>query len=172
MIISDLPPAYETIDGRPPVFEIPPLPTGVSLQKVYVDFLTYVWRVIGDYFVERTPNGREIWDRYLNKTVIVLSVPNGWDIVQHTFLRTAAIIAKLVSESDADERLEFITEAEASAHYALVHTKASEWLTKGTMFAMIDLGGSTVDSTLYECKSTDPLILEEVCESQCIQVQP
>ena len=38
------------------------------------------------------------------------------------------------------------------------------------MFAVVDAGGSTVDSTLYECKMTTPkLILEEVCASECIQ---
>ena len=38
------------------------------------------------------------------------------------------------------------------------------------MFAVVDAGGSTVDSTLYECKETTPkLILEEVCASECVQ---
>ena len=38
------------------------------------------------------------------------------------------------------------------------------------MFAVVDAGGSTVDSTLYECKEITPkLILEEVCASQCVQ---
>ena len=38
------------------------------------------------------------------------------------------------------------------------------------MFAIVDAGGSTVDSTLYECKETTPkLILEEVCASECVQ---
>ncbi|KAG9023827.1 hypothetical protein FS842_005635 [Serendipita sp. 407] len=37
------------------------------------------------------------------------------------------------------------------------------------MFAVTDAGGSTVDSTLYECKSVNPLVLEEVCESECVQ---
>ena len=38
------------------------------------------------------------------------------------------------------------------------------------MFAVVDAGGSTVDSTLYECKETTPkLILEEVRASECVQ---
>ena len=38
------------------------------------------------------------------------------------------------------------------------------------MFAVVDAGGSTVDSTLYKCKKTTPkLILEEVCASECVQ---
>ena len=38
------------------------------------------------------------------------------------------------------------------------------------MLAVVDAGGSTVDSTLYECKETSPkLILEEVRASECVQ---
>jgi len=38
------------------------------------------------------------------------------------------------------------------------------------LFAIVDAGGSTVDSTLYECKGTTPrLILEEVRASECVQ---
>ena len=38
------------------------------------------------------------------------------------------------------------------------------------MFVVVDAGGSTVDSTLYECKETTPrLTLEEVRASECIQ---
>lgn len=68
-------------------------------------------------------------------------------------------------------RLEFVTEGEASVHYALAHTQSQAWLTKDTLFAVTDAGGSTVDSTLYECKKTSPeLVLEEVCASECVQV--
>ena len=38
------------------------------------------------------------------------------------------------------------------------------------MLAVVDAGGSTVDSTLYECKETTPkLTLEEVRASECVQ---
>jgi len=38
------------------------------------------------------------------------------------------------------------------------------------LFAVVDAGGSTIDSTLYACKETTPkLILEEVCASECVQ---
>ncbi|KIM19487.1 hypothetical protein M408DRAFT_83484, partial [Serendipita vermifera MAFF 305830] len=44
------------------------------------------------------------------------------------------------------------------------------WLAPNTLFAVIDAGGSTVDSTLYDCKSIEPkVVLEEACESECIQ---
>jgi len=66
--------------------------------------------------------------------------------------------------------LRFVTEGEASVHYALDYTQSAQWLRKGVVFAVVDAGGSTVDSTLYECKETTPkLILEEVCASECVQ---
>src|SRR5258706_12365252 len=41
---------------------------------------------------------------------------------------------------------------------------------QGVFFAVVYAGGSTVDSTLYECKETTPkLILEEVRVSECVQ---
>jgi hypothetical protein len=93
-------------------------------------------------------------------------------VAQHSFLRKVAIKAGLVLETDADGRLEFITEGEASVHYALAYTEALGWLIEGKLFMLTDAGGSTVDSTLYRCKSTAPLILEEVCASECVQVFP
>jgi hypothetical protein len=80
------------------------------------------------------------------------------------------IKAGLVTKEEADERIEFISEAEASVHYTMAYTECNTWLKESSMFAIIDAGGSTVDSTLYECTSQQPLRLEEVCPSQCVQV--
>ena len=66
--------------------------------------------------------------------------------------------------------MRFVTEGEASVHYALNYTQSAQWLRKGVVFAVVDAGGSTVDSTLYECQETTPnIILEEVCASECVQ---
>ena len=55
-------------------------------------------------------------------------------------------------------------------HYALEYTQSAQWLRKGIVFTVVDAGGSTVDSTLYECKETSPkLILEEARASECVQ---
>ena len=76
----------------------------------------------------------------------------------------------LLPEKHDESRLRFVTEGEASVHYALNYTQSAQWLRKGVLFAVVDAGGSTVDSTLYECKETTPkLVLQEVCASECIQ---
>ncbi|KAG9045781.1 hypothetical protein FS842_001106 [Serendipita sp. 407] len=100
---------------------------------------------------------------------IVFCTPNGWDLRQHEVLSEASIRAGIVVEGDAEDRLWFLTEGEASVHYALAHTKTVNWLNQGTVFAVMDVGGSTVDSTLYRCQSRAPLVLEEACASACVQ---
>jgi hypothetical protein len=181
MKVSDLPPAYSTSGtNASPGIEIPPLPPTTTVKQVYADFFRYLFKTTKEFFQTNIPAGTRIWDRLeaadANKTeaslVVVLATPNGWDTSQQAFLRDAAIQGGLVSKQDADMRLEYVTEGEASVHYALAHSQSASWLKKGVMFAVTDAGGSTVDSTLYECKETTPkLILEEVCSSECVQVR-
>ena len=103
--------------------------------------------------------------------MIVLSTPNNWDTAQQRFLRTVAIQAGLVSENDADRRLEFVTESEASVHFILKPVSTTTWLKDGCNFMVVDAGGSTVDSVLYECEAAKPkLVLKEVRASECVQV--
>ncbi|KAG8775473.1 hypothetical protein FRC15_000510 [Serendipita sp. 397] len=157
------------LDRATKSLETPPLPPGVSLVQVYSDFIRYIYRVAKRFFVNNTPSGQQMWNRLGNQIPIVFCTPNGWDIRQHAVLTDASIRAGIVTEGDADDRLWFLTEGEASVHYSLAHTQTISWLNKGTLFAVMDVGGSTVDSTLYRCRSRSPLILEEVCASACVQ---
>lgn len=179
MKISDEPPAYGSNANALPTIEIPPLPTSVTLKKVYSDFLKYMFTTSRNFFQANTPNGKSIWERLEDKMILILCIPNGWDTAQQGFLREAVVTAGVMTHAQTDmeaadgrrRRLEFVTEGEASVHYALAHTHSHTWLEKNTLFAVTDAGGSTVDSTLYECKQTTPeLVLEEVCASECVQV--
>ncbi|KAG8821142.1 hypothetical protein FRC17_009911, partial [Serendipita sp. 399] len=149
--------------------EIPPLPLGVTLSQLYADFIRYIYKETKEFFVNNTPNGQFVWSRLEGRMPIIFCTPNGWDMSEHAFLRKAAIRAGIVTDSAANDRLLFITEGEASVHYSLAHTKTAEWLKEGTIFAVTDAGGSTVDSTLYRCRRERPLVLEEVCASACVQ---
>ncbi|KAG8752842.1 hypothetical protein FRC14_006668 [Serendipita sp. 396] len=171
MKISDEPPAYDSDIGASPAMEIPPLPSNITLTKVYSDFMRYVFDGFRTFFQQTTLNGVAIWDRLCSSIIIVLTIPNGWDSRQQGFLKQTAQEAGIVqSEEDADLRIEFVTEGEASVHYVLGKVDHQTWLKKGTIFAVADAGGSTVDSTLYVCKALEPkLELEEVCASECVQ---
>ncbi|KAG8813936.1 hypothetical protein FRC17_001372 [Serendipita sp. 399] len=149
--------------------EIPALPRGVALIQVYADFIRYIYKATKTFFINNTPNGQQTWSQFERQMPIIFCTPNGWDISQYTVLADAAIQAGIVTQDDAEDRLWFLTEGEASVHYALAHTETIKWLNDGIIFAVTDVGGSTVDSTLYRCVSRTPLILEEVCASACVQ---
>lgn len=162
----DEPPEYGT--DTPPTFEVPPLPTGVTLKKVYKNFLRWLWDHAQEFFKNNTVDGERIWNRLGDKSFIVLATPNGWDTTQQGFLRQAMIDAGVINEGQDEDRLMFVTEGEASVHYALHYSQSKSWMNVGSQFAVTDAGGSTVDSTLYRCKALMPkLVLEEVTASEC-----
>lgn len=94
--------------------------------------------------------------------MVILATPNGWDVAQQGFLREAAMEAGLVTQANAEERVEFVTEGEAAVHYVLAYQK-HDWLEAGPQFIVVDAGGSTVDSTLYECKAVKPHVTYVKC---------
>jgi hypothetical protein len=170
MKLSKEPPPYGSVSNSAPNIEIPPLPSYVTLKRVYVDFLGYMFKSTKIFFENNTLNGSRIWSRLEDRIVVILATPNGWDITQQGFLREAAMQAGLVTQANAKAQLEFVTEGEAAVHYVLAYQK-HDWLESGPLFIVADAGGSTVDSTLYECKAVKPqLILREMCASECIQV--
>ncbi|CAG8644588.1 7679_t:CDS:2, partial [Acaulospora colombiana] len=160
MKTSDLPPSYGNPHENSRI-EIPDLPRNTTLKQIYSDMIQYLYTKTKKFFAESLPSGQNIWNRLETSIVLVFCMPNGWDIAQQSLFRQAVIDARLVRAEEADDRIEFITEGEASVHYALAHTRSSMWLERGIHFTVVDAGGSTIDSTLYECKSVQPLQLEE-----------
>ncbi|KIM26376.1 hypothetical protein M408DRAFT_330567 [Serendipita vermifera MAFF 305830] len=148
--------------------EIPPLPAGVTIEQVYADMMRYLMDSTQQSFAKTTPKGAEIWKRLHDTIVIVLATPNGWDIREQAILRKAAIEAELVTEENTGHLLHFVTESEASVHYALVNHHGN-WLQRNIVFAVMDCGGSTVDTAVYRCISNSPLSLKETCPSECVQ---
>jgi hypothetical protein len=146
------------------------LPTSITIERAYADLMKYLMVHTRAFFEATTANGAEIWDRVRDNIVIVLATPNAWGIREQATLRMAAIMASLVTQEDAGHLLQFVTEAEASVHYALSQDRC-EWLKQGTIFGVIDCGGSTVDTTIYRCESINPLGLREACPNECVQVE-
>jgi hypothetical protein len=158
--------------AQSPKFDIPNLPVNVKIAQVYADFMTYLMKCTKLFFQKRIlPNGAAIWRRLQESTIVVLTIPNGWAPEVQEILCRAALQAGLVTEKMRSESLEFGTEGEASVHWALAYHSSSAWPEEGTLFAVVDSGGSTVDSTLYKCVAMKPkLSLNETCVSECVQV--
>lgn len=156
--------------ASPSKFQIPKLPPGISIERAYTDMMRYLMGNTQKYFESTTPNGAETWARVRDEMIIIFATPNGWDLHQHGILRGAAVKAGIATQENAERLVRFMTEAEAAVHYALMHYSAA-WLQDNTIFAVVDAGGSTVDTTVYQCTLTSPLRLQEVSASQCIQVR-
>jgi len=151
----------------------PALPRLVSLKAVYADFLGYVFRHAREFVDKSSLDavGRgSLWTRLKDSCVIVMAIPNGWDDAQQAFLRDAVVMAGILPFNHDRERLKFVSESEASVHFAIAYANIGSWLRKGTTLAVCDAGGSTVDTTVYRCTSTSPqLELKEVTSSECVQ---
>jgi hypothetical protein len=152
--------------------EIPKLPESVTIDTIYVDFLNYLYTCTRDFFIDSTIDGSDIWNRLRDNLNLIITIPNEWDTLQQAFLRTMAQRSGWVEQEKAFSHIIFVTESEASVHYT-VEYQPSSWIHTGTQFLVVDAGGSTVDSTLYECTSTSPkLVLREVRPSTSILVRP
>jgi hypothetical protein len=99
---------------------VPPLPGGLTVEQVYADYLGYLFRNTETFFKERMLDGPSIWNEYREGIRFVIAHPNGWDLREQRVLAQAAIRAGLVPTlGDAEERIHFVGEAEASVHYIL-----------------------------------------------------
>jgi hypothetical protein len=159
----------------------------VALSQIYADFLRYLLQHTQQFFEDRILDGGNIWQTYKPTMDVVVAHPNGWGIREQTFLRTAAVMAGFTSTELALKNVHFVTEAEASVHFCMHYTTLGSQLkvrtnllcrtTEGVLtvcdqpgvnFAVCDAGGSTVDTTVYTVRDTQPLLqLEEKCASAC-----
>jgi hypothetical protein len=101
--------------------KIPRLPRGLPpIVDIFADFLRYLHQCAQDFIEETEANGIELWRSLKDRTEFVLSHPNGWEGVQQSKMRTAAVQAGLISDNkDGHSRLSFVTEGEASLHFCL-----------------------------------------------------
>lgn len=145
----------------------PALPDHVSLHQVYSDFLRYVFAHAFRFVEETSGPGDAVLQVQYD---IVMAIPNGWESTQQTTLRQVVVDAGVLPRGHDAKRLSFVSEAEASVHFAIQYGNIGTWLCKGASFAVLDAGGSTTDTTMYRCVSAAPrLRLEEVTSSECVQ---
>ncbi|KAF8337474.1 uncharacterized protein EI90DRAFT_3043110 [Cantharellus anzutake] len=147
-----------------------PLPVDVPLSTIYRDFFKYLVKHTQDTFTYRVLDGARVWKTHIPSADIVIAHPNGWGLREQEFLRTAAVAASIVPESQSHTRIFFVTEGEASVHYCMFHADLASQFEPNVRFAVCDAGGSTVDITAYSVSEVHPqLQLREVKPSACTQ---
>jgi hypothetical protein len=98
------------------------------MLKVYSNFLRFLFDHTRSYLREHT--GSDPWLEIGNQAEVILTHPNGWNVIQQRFLQKAVIAAGLMPENAVKTRLHFLEESEASTsfcmsiHSALVHSLA------------------------------------------------
>lgn len=91
--------------------DLPALPARVSVEDVFVHFLTYVKNQLQEYITSQFGAGASLWATLYPTMHVILTTPNGWEGVQQQRMRAAAIRAGLV-HPEGNARVSFVTEAE------------------------------------------------------------
>ena len=103
------------------------LPSGKTIIDVYADFMGYLFESTKAIFKSSEPNGKLRWDTVSNNIELVLSHPNGWGGLQQTLLRSAAVKARIVPDTNTHaghSRVHFVTEGEAGFSFCATRTQA------------------------------------------------
>jgi hypothetical protein len=99
---------------------VPPLPPNKTIVDVLADFLRYLFDCAATFIRDTHPNGSDLWNTLKEDTDFVLSHPNGWEWKEQNKMRKAAVKAGLVPDTDiGHSRVSFVTEGEASLHFAI-----------------------------------------------------
>ena len=147
---------------------IPPLPLNKTVVEVFADFLEYLLKCASAYLQDSYGTGW--WASVQYQIDFVLSHPNGWEGAQQSEMRRAAILAGLVPDTTAGHaRLSFVTEGEASLHFAIHNGLPTGAIRNDEGVVIVDAGGGTIDISSY-CKNVSGGSIDkfdEVAVPQC-----
>ena len=103
------------------------LPKGKTIIDVFADFMRYLFESTKALFKATEPNGEIRWNSVSSNIELVLTHPNGWEGLQQSQLRTAAVRAGIVPDNAAGRsRIYFVTEGEASFNFCVTNTQAGK----------------------------------------------
>ena len=116
------------------------LPVGKTIVDVFSDFMSYLFDSTKTLFVSSDRNGENRWNSVSGAIELVLSHPNGWGGPQQSQLRTAAVRAKIVPDTqEGRARVHFVTEGEASFHFCATTTQEGGNLQVSRSFPACDV---------------------------------
>ncbi|KAG8700594.1 hypothetical protein FRC08_004616 [Ceratobasidium sp. 394] len=151
-------------------FKLEPLPAGLTVDQVYVDYFRYLFQHTRTFFQDHTFLGQDTWGSLHTSMDVVIAHPNGWGTREQGVLRTAAVEAGWSTPRRSQQQISFVSEAEASVQFCLDSSQTLSSLRPEMNLIVCDAGGSTVDTTVYKVTATQPILgLQEVKSSACIQ---
>ncbi|KAI1793722.1 hypothetical protein LXA43DRAFT_202911 [Ganoderma leucocontextum] len=149
--------------------DLRPLPPNKTAADVLADFLGYLFACARRYICETHSNGESLWNSVQDQIAFVLSHPNGWEGLQQSKIRQAAVTAGLVPDTSAGySRIHFVTEGEASLNFCINNGLATNTIQEGESVIIVDAGGGTVDVSSYRFLSVSPVSVEEVTSPECV----
>ncbi len=117
---------------------VPPLPPNKTVVDVFADFLSYLLSCAATYIKDTHPNGVTLWETHRNDIHFVLSHPNGWEGKEQSQMRQAALKAELITDTpEGHGRVSFVTEGEASLHFAIENGVLSQAMEVKKLFGCI-----------------------------------
>ncbi|KAL8277752.1 hypothetical protein RQP46_009874 [Phenoliferia psychrophenolica] len=154
-----LPDDFELV-GSNTKFDISPLPKNVPLSQIYRDWFEWLVKAAQKFYEDTNADGKVLWEKLSGKMEFVVAHPNGYGLAEQTVLRKALEYASLIKANDGvgEKRLRFVTEAECSVYFGLEHSP-HDWIKIGSQLAVVDLGGSTVDITVYSVDQVKPKLV-------------
>lgn len=92
------------------------LPPPLSAEKVFGDFLQYLYSEAVLFIKGTQVDGPSIWEKVKGMVKFVLSHPNNWSGLPQQRIRKSAILGNIIPDTEeGNKRLTFVTEGEASA---------------------------------------------------------
>ena len=155
--------------GRQLTDKIPSLPLNKTVVEVFADLLAYLLECASSFIQETHANGAHLWASVKDEIHFVLSHPNGWEVQQQAEMRRASVLAKLIPDTTAGhDRVSFVTEGEASLHYAVHNGLPIGVMDNGEGVVIVDAGGGTIDISSYSKNVGEGKHrFEEVASPQC-----
>jgi hypothetical protein len=118
---------------------------------VFADLLKYLLKCASGYLQDCYGSG--MWASIQYGIEFLLSHPDGWEGAQQSEMRRAAILAGLVPDTATGHaRLSFVTEGEASLHFAIQNGLPTSAIRNGEGVVIVDAGVETIDISSY-CKN-------------------
>ncbi|KDR70712.1 hypothetical protein GALMADRAFT_103100 [Galerina marginata CBS 339.88] len=149
--------------------QIPPLPLNKTVIDIFADFLRYLLACAKSYIQTTHPNGSDLWNSVMGDIEFILSHPNGWEGAEQSQMRKAAVLARLIPDNTSGHtRLSFVTEGEASLHFAIRHGLPEGAIRNGEGVMIVDAGGGTIDVSSYakQARTTEDTF-PEIAVPQC-----